>query len=189
MIVLFCVVVVLGFLYELSKIIVFVCVIMVVIGECVEVDVQFIELIQIGFGLVGVLQCDQLLFEVEVQLQVIELVDLFIVGSLVYCVLFMGLFKYLFDFVGQYDLVGKLVLFVVMGGGEKYVLIIEYQFCLLFVFFQVFIFLVGVYVSNIDFDGYEIVFEVLWVCIVFVVECVLLLVGYVVLCLVEFLVG
>jgi FMN reductase len=78
------------------------------------------------------------------------------VGSPVYRASFTGLFKHLFDFIGQYALVGKPVLLAATGGGERHALILEHQLRPLFAFFQALTLPLGVYASNTDFDGYEI---------------------------------
>eukprot|EP01136_Pigoraptor_vietnamica_P017776 Opistho-1_new@63401 len=157
----FRVVAVSGSLHEPSKTTALVRAITAAVAERAEVEAQLIELTRIGPGLAGALQRDQLPPEVEAQLQAIESADLLIVGSPVYRASFTGLFKHLFDFVGQYDLVGTPVLLAATGGGEKHALIIEHQLRPLFAFFQALTLPVGVYASNTDFDGYEIVSEVL----------------------------
>ncbi len=110
-------------------------------------------------------------------------------GSPVYRASFTGLFKHLFDFVGQYDLVGKPVLLAATGGGEKHALIIEHQLRPLFAFFQALTLPVGVYASNTDFDGYEIASDVLQARISLAAERALPLVGYAASRPVELLVG
>ncbi len=70
-----------------------------------------------------------------------------------------GLFKHLFDFVGQYALVGTPVLLAATGGGERHALILEHQMRPLFGFFQALTLPVGVYASDTDFDGYELTSE------------------------------
>ena len=60
---------------------------------------------------------------------------------------FTGLFKHLFDFVGQYALVGTPVLVAATGGGERHALILEHQLRPLFGFFQALTLPIGVYAS------------------------------------------
>ena len=119
-----------------------------------EVDAQLVEVTQIGPALAGALRRDQLPAEVEAVLQDIESADLIIAASPVYRASFTGLFKHLFDFVGQYALVGKPVLLAATGGGERHALIIEHQLRPLFAFFQALTLPLGVYASDTDFDGY-----------------------------------
>uniref|UniRef100_UPI0030154340 FMN reductase n=2 Tax=Microbacterium oxydans TaxID=82380 RepID=UPI0030154340 len=178
-----------GSLHEPSKTTALVGAITAAIAERADIESQLIELTQIGPGLAGALQRDQLPPEVEAQLQAIESADLLIVGSPVYRASFTGLFKHLFDFVGQYDLVGKPVLLAATGGGEKHALIIEHQLRPLFAFFQALTLPLGVYASNTDFDGYEITSEVLEARIALAAERALPLVGYAASRPVELLVG
>jgi FMN reductase len=103
----------------------------------------------------GALRREDLQPEVEDALRAIETADLLIVASPVYRASFTGLFKHLFDFVGQYALVGTPVLLAATGGGERHALILEHQMRPLFGFFQALTLPVGVYASDTDFDGYE----------------------------------
>ncbi len=174
----FRVVAVSGSLHEPSKTTALVRAITAAIGERAPIESQLIELTQIGPGLAGALRRDQLSTEVEEQLRAIETADLLIVGSPVYRASFTGLFKHLFDFVGQYDLVGKPVLLAATGGGERHALIIEHQLRPLFGFFQALTLPLGVYASDTDFDGYEITSEILQSRISLAAERALPLVGY-----------
>jgi len=119
-----------------------------------EIDARVVELTQIGPALAGALRRDELAPGVEAVLQEIESADLIIAASPVYRASFTGLFKHLFDFVGQYALVGKPVLLAATGGGERHALIIEHQLRPLFSFFQALTLPLGVYASDTDFDGY-----------------------------------
>lgn len=146
-----------GSLHEPSKTTALLRAIAAAVAERIDVDVQVIELTAIGPGLAGALRRDDLPSAVEEQLRAIEEADLLIVGSPVYRASFTGLFKHLFDFVGQYALVGKPVLLAATGGGERHALIIEHQLRPLFAFFQALTLPLGVYASNTDFDGDRIV--------------------------------
>ncbi len=174
----FRVVAVSGSLHEPSKTTALVRAITAAIGERAPIEAQLIELTEIGPGLAGALRRDQLPPEVEEKLRAIETADLLIVGSPVYRASFTGLFKHLFDFVGQYDLVGKPVLLAATGGGERHALIIEHQLRPLFGFFQALTLPLGVYASDTDFDGYEIASEILQSRISLAAERALPLVGY-----------
>lgn len=145
-----------GSLHEPSKTTALLRAIADAVAERIDVDVRIIELTEIGPGLAGALRRDDLPPAVEAQLQAIEEADLLIVGSPVYRASFTGLFKHLFDFIGQYALVGKPVLLAATGGGERHALILEHQLRPLFAFFQALTLPLGVYASNTDFDGYEI---------------------------------
>lgn len=167
-----------GSLHEPSKTTALVRAIAAAVGDRAEVEVTLIELTRIGPGLAGALRRDQLTDEVEEQLRAIESADLLIVGSPVYRASFTGLFKHLFDFVGQYELVGKPVLLAATGGGERHALIIEHQLRPLFAFFQALTLPLGVYASDTDFDGYDIASDVLRSRIALAAERALPLVGY-----------
>ena len=113
-----------------------------------------IELSAIGPEFAGALTREQVTPGVEAELRRIEEADLLIVASPVYRGSFTGLFKHLFDFVGQYSLVDKPVLVAATGGGDRHALILEHQFRPLFGFFQALTLPIGVYASNSDFTDY-----------------------------------
>jgi FMN reductase len=167
-----------GSLHEPSKTTALVRAIAAAVSERAEVDVEVIELTDIGPQLSGALRRDQLPPAIEDKLRAIETADLLIVGSPVYRASFTGLFKHLFDFVGQYELVGKPVLLAATGGGERHALIIEHQLRPLFSFFQALTLPLGVYASDTDFNGYVIESEVLHTRIALAAERALPLVGY-----------
>jgi FMN reductase len=120
-----------------------------------QVQTRLIEVATLGPLFAGALRREDLQPEVEDALRAIETADLLIVASPVYRASFTGLFKHLFDFVGQYALVGTPVLLAATGGGERHALILEHQMRPLFGFFQALTLPVGVYASDTDFDGYE----------------------------------
>ncbi|MET0725614.1 MAG: FMN reductase [Leifsonia sp.] len=120
----------------------------------VDVSVRFIELSESGPAFAGALRRDQLSPAAEAELQAIEAADLLIVASPVYRASFTGLFKHLFDFVGQYSLIDKPVLLAATGGSDRHALIIEHQFRPLFSFFQALTLPIGVYAKDSDFTDY-----------------------------------
>jgi len=123
-------------------------------GREIGVDAHLIAVSEIGPDFAGALRRDQLPASVEEELQRIESADLLIVASPVYRASFTGLFKHLFDFVGQYALVDKPVLLAATGGSDRHALIIEHQFRPLFGFFQALTLPIGVYANDSDFtDG------------------------------------
>ena len=111
-------------------------------------ETRLIEVATLGPLFAGALRREDLQPEVEDALRAIETADLLIVASPVYRASFTGLFKHLFDFVGQYALVGTPVLLAATGGGERHALILE-----------ALTLPVGVYASDTDFDGYELTSE------------------------------
>jgi FMN reductase len=122
-------------------------------------ETRLIEVATLGPLFAGALRREDLHPEVEDALRAIETADLLIVASPVYRASFTGLFKHLFDFVGQYALVGTPVLLAATGGGERHALILEHQMRPLFGFFQALTLPVGVYACDTDFDGYELTSE------------------------------
>ncbi|KRA23931.1 hypothetical protein ASD65_05470 [Microbacterium sp. Root61] len=121
-----------------------------------DIDARIIELTDIGPDLAGALRREDLSPRVEDALLAIESADLIIAASPVYRASFTGLFKHLFDFVGQYSLVGKPVLVAATGGGERHALILEHQLRPLFGFFQALTLPLGVYASDAAFEGYTV---------------------------------
>ena len=114
---------------------------------------RLIEVAALGPSLAGALRREDAGPEVEDALRAIETADLLIAATPVYRASFTGLFKHLFDFVGQYALVGTPVILAATGGGERHALIVEHQLRPLFGFFQALTLPVGVYASDADFDG------------------------------------
>lgn len=167
-----------GSLHEPSKTTALLRAIADAVAERADAEIQLIELTEIGPSLAGALQREQLPAHIEEQLVVIEQADLLIVGSPVYRASFTGLFKHLFDFIGQYELVGKPVLLAATGGGERHALMIEHQLRPLFAFFQALTLPLGVYASNTDFDGYRVASDVLEARIALAADRALPLVGY-----------
>ncbi len=118
-------------------------------------DVRIIEIATLGPSFAGALRREDAGPEVEDALRAIEDADLLVVGSPVYRASFTGLFKHLFDFVGQYALIGTPVIVAATGGGERHALILEHQMRPLFGFFQALTLPLGVYASTKDFEGAE----------------------------------
>jgi FMN reductase len=122
----------------------------------VAVEPHLIELGEIGRDFSGALRRDELNPAAEEALRRIESATLLIVASPVYRASFTGLFKHVFDFVGQYSLIDKPVLLAATGGSDRHALIIEHQFRPLFSFFQALTLPIGVYASDADFVDYRI---------------------------------
>jgi len=124
-----------------------------------EVDTRLIELSEIGREFSGVLTRDELGPVAEEAVRAIERSTLLIVASPVYRASFTGLFKHVFDFVGQYALIDKPVQLAATGGSNRHALIIEHQFRPLFSFFQALTLPIGVYASDGDFVDYRVASE------------------------------
>ena len=124
-----------------------------------EVETHLIELSDIGREFSGALSREELSPIAEAALRRIESATLLIVASPVYRASFTGLFKHVFDFVGQYALIDTPVLLAATGGSDRHALIIEHQFRPLFSFFQAITLPIGVYASDTDFTEYRITSE------------------------------
>jgi FMN reductase len=145
-----------GSLHARSKTTALVNEILTSLGRELDIDAHLIEVNEIGPEFAGALRRDQVSAAVEEELQRIEAADLLVVASPVYRASFTGLFKHLFDFVGQYALVDKPVLLAATGGSDRHALIIEHQFRPLFGFFQALTLPIGVYASDNDFTEYRV---------------------------------
>jgi len=126
------------------------------VGNDLEVETHLIELSDIGREFSGALSRADLSPIAEDALRSIESATLLIVASPVYRASFTGLFKHVFDFVGQYALIDKPVLLAATGGSDRHALIIDHQFRPLFSFFQAITLPIGVYASDTDFVDYRI---------------------------------
>lgn len=81
----------------------------------------------------------------------IESADLLVVASPVYRASYTGLFKHLFDLVGQQALAGTPVLVAATGGNDRHSLVLEHLFRPLFAFFGAATLPLGVYARDADF--------------------------------------
>lgn len=122
-------------------------------GRELPIDAHLIAVNEIGPDFAGALRRDELPPSVEEELRNIENADLLVVASPVYRASFTGLFKHLFDFVGQYALVDTPVLLAATGGSDRHALIIEHQFRPLFGFFQALTLPIGIYANDSDFTN------------------------------------
>ena len=125
-------------------------------GNELEVETHLVELSEVGREFSGALSREELSPTAEEALRRIESATLLIVASPVYRASFTGLFKHVFDFVGQYALIDTPVLLAATGGSDRHALIIEHQFRPLFSFFQAITLPIGVYASDTDFVDYRI---------------------------------
>ncbi|MFB7893994.1 FMN reductase [Microbacterium sp. NPDC056044] len=144
-----------GSLHEPSRTTALVRTILANVAQRIPAETELVEVAALGPGFAGALTREEGAPEVESALRAIESADLIVAASPVYRASFTGLFKHLFDFAGQYDLVGTPVLLAATGGGERHALIIEHQLRPLFGFFQALTLPIGVYASNSDFTDYE----------------------------------
>jgi FMN reductase len=145
-----------GSLHSPSKTTALVREILDVLGNELPITVHLIELSEVGREFSGALNRAELSEAAEQELRKIENADLLIVASPVYRASFTGLFKHVFDFVGQYALIDKPVLLAATGGSDRHALILEHQFRPLFSFFQALTLPLGVYAKDSDFTNYKV---------------------------------
>jgi FMN reductase len=126
------------------------------LDDQVPVETHLIELSEVGRDFSGALTRAELSPVAAEALRRIESATLLIVASPVYRASFTGLFKHVFDFVGQYSLIDKPVQLAATGGSDRHALIIDHQFRPLFSFFQAITLPIGVYASDADFVDYRI---------------------------------
>ncbi|SIT87859.1 FMN reductase [Microbacterium sp. RU33B] len=144
-----------GSLHEPSRTTALVREILAEVAQGTDARVSLLEVATLGPAFAGALKRSELPPHVEAALVEIEQADLLVVASPVYRASFTGLFKHLFDFVGQYALTGTPVLLAATGGGERHALILEHQLRPLFAFFQALALPGGIYASDTDFTAYE----------------------------------
>ncbi|AUT76223.1 FMN reductase [Paraburkholderia hospita] len=126
------------------------------LGDAVPVDTHLVELGQIASSLAGAVHRAQVPVDVEAHIKAIESADLLVVGSPVYRASYTGLFKHLFDLVHHEALFDVPVLLAATGGSDRHALVIDHQLRPLFSFFQARTLPIGVYASEVDFNGYAI---------------------------------
>ncbi|MCW5624262.1 MAG: FMN reductase [Burkholderiales bacterium] len=127
------------------------------IGKRVSIDTYFVELATIGPALGSSHFRKRLPVVAEEAIASVESADLLVVASPVYRASYTGLFKHLFDLVGLDALAGTPVVLAATGGSERHALIIEHQLRPLFSFFRALTVPTGVYATEGDFEGYELV--------------------------------
>jgi FMN reductase len=127
------------------------------VASNLDADVQVIQLAQIGRELGAALGRKELSAELEATLARVESADVLVVASPVYRATYTGLFKHLFDFVGQDALVDVPVILSATGGNERHSLVIEHAFRPLFAFFRAASVPTGVYANDKDFENGELV--------------------------------
>jgi len=131
------------------------------LGQHLVIDTHLIELGDIARPLGAALWRKELPETVEHELRRIESADLLVVAAPVYRGTYPGLFKHLFDLVGQDALVNTPILLAATGGSERHALVLDHQLRPLFSFFQSLTLPIGVYASESDFLDYRIVSELL----------------------------
>jgi FMN reductase len=127
------------------------------VASNLDADVHVIQLAQIGRELGAALGRKELSSELEATLARVESADVLVVASPVYRATYTGLFKHLFDFVGQDALVDVPVILSATGGNERHSLVIEHAFRPLFAFFRAASVPTGVYANDKDFENGELV--------------------------------
>ena len=126
------------------------------LGEALPIEAEVITLDELAPHLAGALYRSQLPAAAERRIAAIESADVLVVASPVYRASYSGLFKHLYDFVGQDALIDTPVLLAATGGSDRHALVIDHQLRPLFSFFQARTLPLGVYASEQDFKGYAI---------------------------------
>ncbi|CAN5322829.1 FMN reductase [soil metagenome] len=120
----------------------------------IAVRVQLLEIHQLAPHIASACMPDQLPAEGAAAIQAIESADLVVAVTPVYKGSYSGLFKHLFDLVGQDALVGRPVLLAANGGSDRHALVVDHQLRPLFSFFRALSVPSAVYAAESDFDGY-----------------------------------
>jgi FMN reductase len=126
-----------------------------------EITVRLVEVSALGAGLGGALTRGQLDDAAGQAIADIEAADLLVVASPVYRASYTGLFKHLFDLVGQGALSGTPVIVAASGGSDLHSLVIEHELKPLFAFFDAATLPLGVYAKDADYSDYVVVGEAL----------------------------
>lgn len=127
----------------------------------VHCETQLVELGQLAPHLAGTVRRSELPDTVELGLSAVEQADVLVVATPVYRGSYTGLFKHFFDFVDQDALIDTPVLLAATGGSERHALMIDHQLRPLFSFFQARTLPLGVYATDRDFVGHNLVNEAL----------------------------
>ena len=128
-------------------------------AERLPVDIDVIEISDIGKALGGAFSVSALPEAVRRQFAAVESADFLIVAAPVFRGTYPGLFKHFFDLVGQNALVDTPVLLAATGGSDRHALVLEHQLRPLFSFFQALTLPIGVYATESDFANYQIISE------------------------------
>ncbi|AVY94224.1 MsuE subfamily FMN reductase [Microvirgula sp. AG722] len=125
-------------------------------AERLPVDIDVIEISDIGKALGGAFSVSALPEAVRRQFAAVESADFLIVAAPVFRGTYPGLFKHFFDLVGQNALVDTPVLLAATGGSDRHALVIDHQLRPLFSFFQSLTLPIGVYGTETDFSDYRV---------------------------------
>lgn len=126
------------------------------LGEVLPIETEVITLEELAPHLGGALYRNQLPAVAQQRLAAIESADVLVVASPVYRASYSGLFKHLFDLVGQDALIDVPVLLAATGGSDRHALVIDHQLRPLFSFFQSHTLPIGVYGAEADFQNYRV---------------------------------
>lgn len=119
-----------------------------------DVDVEFLDLVDAGPGLGAAFSRKELTQEARRVVEAVETADALIVSTAVYKGSYPGLFKHLIDFIDQTALVNVPVVLAATGGGPRHALMVEHQLRPLFGFFTALTIPTAIYATDADFvDG------------------------------------
>ncbi|MGE8499717.1 MAG: FMN reductase [Pseudomonas sp.] len=131
------------------------------LGQHLAINSHLIGLDTIARPLGNALWRKELPETVEHELRRIESADLLIVAAPVYRGTYPGLFKHLFDLIGQDALIDTPVLLAATGGSDRHALVLDHQLRPLFSFFQALTLPIGVYATESDFTDYRVTSDAL----------------------------
>jgi FMN reductase len=123
----------------------------------VDAEVHEVQIAKIGRELGAALNPKELGGDAALAIKVVESADILVVASPMYRATYTGLFKHLFDFVGQDALVDVPVVLSATGGSQLHGLSIDHAFRPLFAFFRAAPTATGVYATDKDFENGELV--------------------------------
>ena len=131
------------------------------LGQKLPIVVSVVEVSALGAGLGGALNRAELDPTAAAAIADVESAELLVVASPVYRASYTGLFKHLFDLVGQGSLAGTPVIVAASGGSDLHSLGVEHELKPLFAFFDAATLPLGVYAKDADYTGYAVTSDAL----------------------------
>lgn len=124
-------------------------------GRLMPIESRRFDVAFLGAGLSTALDRAEVDAQAEEALRAVEGADLVIAASPVYRGSYSGLFKHFVDLLDQYALADTPVILAATGGSERHQLMLDHELRPLFAFLQAHISPCGVYASDGDFAGGE----------------------------------
>jgi FMN reductase len=127
------------------------------IATHLDAEIHEVQIAKIGRELGTALSRKELGAEAAAAITLVESAGVLVVASPLYRATYTGLFKHLFDFVGQDALVDVPVVVSATGGNDRHSLAIDHAFRPLFAFFRAATVPTGIYATDKDFENGELV--------------------------------